>query len=334
MRVLPTLHQWLEHNLSTLDAIIFDIDGVLQVKGSAARGSRRLIEMLRRKNFPFYLLTNDGDHSTEEKADVLNNSGLCVSPDEIVSCADGLAGLFGSLEQQYPDGSSEKKDASDNGHALMGTTNNESPIVTDTSRDFHINRYSKQFLHKLSDTPFFIMGCLGTPCFAQKAGLKTTRNLQKIDICQGIIVGERNYDWEKTINAAVNFFIRYPEAPLIVPNPDEYYPGQNGQLCIGAGGVAGFMVQILKSYGITIEPLYLGKPFSPIFKKTHELLEKKYGKTIPLDRILMVGDYINSDIKGAKDFGCRSAIVLTGVTTIEMLQKSEIIPDMVFEILG
>ncbi|MBF0468141.1 MAG: hypothetical protein HQK61_04535 [Desulfamplus sp.] len=185
MRVLPTLHEWLESNLSNFDAIIFDIDGVLRVKGSAARGSRRLIEMLRREKFPFYLLTNDGDHSTEEKAAVLNKSGICVSPDEIVSCADGLAGLFDPLEQPYPAGNSEKKDE---------------------KKDFHDNRYSRKFSHELSDTPFFIMGCLGTPCFAKKAGLKTTRSLEKINICQGIIVGERNYDWEKTINAAVNFF--------------------------------------------------------------------------------------------------------------------------------
>ncbi len=284
MRIFPTLHGWLTSNISTLDALIFDIDGVLLVKGKAAPGSEELIQMLRRKKIPFFLLTNDGDHSTEEKAATLNQSGLFVVPDEIVSCSDGLMGLFDEVE--------------------------------------------------LSDDPFFIMGNLGTPCFAQKAGLKSSRTLDNINRCQGIIVGERNYNWEKTINAAVNFLIKNPDAPMIVPNPDEYYPGQNGELCIGAGGVARFIVQILKTYGVTIAPTYLGKPFAPIFRKTHALLENKYGKSIPLDRILMIGDYINSDIKGAKNFGCRSAIVLTGVTSMEMLKTSDVMPDLVFEILG
>lgn len=284
MSIFPTLHGWLASNLSTLDALVFDIDGVLLVKGEAAQGSSRLIEMLGREKIPFYLLTNDGDHSTQEKAATLNQTGLSVLPDEIVSCSDGLVELFKGRQ--------------------------------------------------ISDAPFFIMGNLGTPCFAEKAGLKTTRVLEKINSCQGIIVSERNYDWEKTINAAVNFFIKKPHAPMIVPNPDEYYPGQKGEVCIGAGGVARFITNILKTYGIKIEPAYLGKPFSPIFKKTHALLEEKYGRKIPLDRVLMIGDYINSDIKGAKNFGYRSALVLTGITSMENLESYDILPDMVFETLG
>ena len=280
----PTLEGWLAEHIDELDAIIFDIDGVLRVNDNAAPGAEALLKRFRKNRFPFYLLTNDGDHSTEEKAEILNHSGVPVQPDEIISCADGLSDLFEDIP--------------------------------------------------LSDTPFFIMGNLGNPCFAQKAGLHTTRVLEEMDQCQGIIVGERGYDWETTITAAVNFFIKNPEAPLIVPNPDEYYPGPTGALCIGAGGVARFITRILKTYGMTIAPAYLGKPFSPIFRRTHQLLEKKWEKSVALDRILMVGDYIHSDIRGAKNFGCRSALVLTGVTTNEMLAQSDILPDMVFERLG
>ncbi|SLM32706.1 Putative sugar phosphatase, haloalkanoate dehalogenase (HAD) superfamily [Desulfamplus magnetovallimortis] len=294
----PTLSGWLESNMPEVDALIFDIDGVLLVKGKAAEGSNRVMKMLRREKIPFYLLTNDGDHSTQEKASIIRQSGLEIFPEEIVSCADGL--------MELPVRAKKRK----------SRENGQNPgTITD-------------------DEPFFIMGNLGNPCFAQKAGMNTTRNLEKINSCQGIIVGERNYDWEKTINAAVNFFVKKPYAPLIVPNPDEYYPGSQGELCIGAGGVARFIVQILKTYGITVTPDYLGKPFTPIFKKTHSLLEEKYGKKIPLNRILMTGDYINSDIKGAINFGCLSAIVLTGVTTMEMLDKSDTLPDMVFRTLG
>lgn len=280
----PTLMQWLAHNINSLDAIVFDIDGVLRVKGEAAPGAESLLTMLREKDFPFFLLTNDGDHSTEEKSEILKQSKVSVKPDEIVSCADGLSDLFEGIT--------------------------------------------------LPDDPFFIMGNLGNPCFAKKAGLNTTRVLDEMDGCQGIIVGERGYDWEKTITAAVNFFIKHPEAPLIIPNPDEYYPGPTGALCIGAGGVGRFIARVLKTYGIPIAPAYLGKPFSPIFRKTHQMLEEKWGKPVSLDRLLMVGDYIHSDIKGAKNFGCRSALVLTGVTTKEMLKQSDTLPDMVFERLG
>jgi HAD superfamily hydrolase (TIGR01450 family) len=284
-QAIPTLHQWLRDNLYRVDALVFDIDGVLLVNGRAAQGSQDVLAMLRENRKPFFLLTNDGDHSTKEKADILNAAELQIHFTEIVSCADGLVTLNG-----------EKK---------------------------------------FSGEPFFIMGNLGNPCFAQKAGLNTTRDLSQIDHCQGIIVGEKGYDWETTITGAVNFFIQKPDAKLIVPNPDEYYPGKTfGQICIGAGGVARFIVQVLKTYGINLSPIYLGKPFSPIFQKTHAQLEAFYDRPIPRDRVLMVGDFIRSDIQGALDFGYCSALVLTGVTTRDMLDRSAVRPDLVFETLG
>ncbi len=183
--------------------------------------------------------------------------------------------------------------------------------------------------------PFFIMGNLGNPCFAQKAGLHTTRDLSQIHRCQGIIVGEKGYDWETTINAVVNFFIQKPDALLIVPNPDAYYPGKSpGHICIGAGGVARFIVRVLKTYGISVSPIYLGKPFSPIFQKTHAQLEAFYDRPVLRNRVLMAGDFIRSDVQGALDFGYCSALVLTGVTTLDMLERSAVRPDLVFETLG
>ena len=283
--VISTLHEWLRSHLDTLDALVFDIDGVLLVNGRAAPGSQDVLAMLRKNRIPFFLLTNDGDHSTEEKADILNAADLQIYFTEIVSCADGLVTLH------------------------MG--------------------------EKFSEDPFFIMGNLGNPCFAQKAGLHTTRDLSEIHRCQGIIVGEKGYDWETTINAVVNFFIQKPDARLIVPNPDEYYPGKtSGHICIGAGGVARFIVRVLETYGIRVSPIYLGKPFSPIFEKTHAQLEAFYGSPVPRNQVLMAGDFIRSDIQGALDFGYCSALVLTGVTTLDMLERSAVRPDLVFEKLG
>ena len=283
--VIPTLHEWLRSHPDMLDALVFDIDGVLLVNGKAASGSHEVLDMLRKNRMPFFLLTNDGDHSTKEKADILNAADLQIHFTEIVSCADGLVTLHGE----------------------------------------------KQF----SGDPFFIMGNLGNPCFARKAGLNTTRDLSRIDHCQGIIVGEKGYDWETTITGAVNFFIQKPAAHLIVPNPDEYYPGKTaGQICIGAGSVARFIVRVLKTYGIDLAPIYLGKPFSPIFQKTHDQLETLYDRSIPRNRVLMVGDFIRSDIQGALDFGYCSALMLTGVTTRDILERSAVRPDLVFETLG
>ncbi|MFK5952412.1 MAG: HAD hydrolase-like protein [Desulfobacterium sp.] len=144
---------WLFSHGASLDALVFDIDGVLLVKGKAAPGSRSLLAMLRKKYIPFYLLTNDGDHSTREKSQMLDALGIDVHPREIVSCA-------------------------------------------------------------------------------------------------------------------------------------------------------------------------------------HALLEEKCGRQIFRDRVLMTGDFIKSDIQGALDFGYRSALVLTGVTTVEMAENSAVQPDIIFQTLG
>ncbi len=282
--IFSTLSDWLDTRLDELDALVFDIDGVLLVNGGPAPGSQHLLARLRREKIPFFLLTNDGDHSTEEKARMLRSAHLEIHAREIVSCADGLVALAA-----------------------------EKPF---------------------SSAPFFIMGNLGNPCYAENAGLTTTRDLSKMDQCQGMIVGEQGYDWESAINRAVNFFIQNPHAPLIVPNPDEYYPGTGGRICIGAGGVARFVVQVLNAYGIQLTPIYLGKPFSPIFQLTHSRLETLYSQSIPRNRVLLAGDYLRSDIHGALNFGYRSALLLTGVTTREMVDRSPVKPDLVFETLG
>lgn len=93
MPIFPTLSEWLDARLDELDALIFDIDGVLLINGGPAPGSQGLLALLRRKKMPFFLLTNDGDHSTEEKAEILCSAHLKIHAGEIVSCADGLLTL-------------------------------------------------------------------------------------------------------------------------------------------------------------------------------------------------------------------------------------------------
>jgi HAD superfamily hydrolase (TIGR01450 family) len=184
--------------------------------------------------------------------------------------------------------------------------------------------------HGLSGAPFFVMGNLGSPCYAEAAGLKTTRELKELPRCRGVIVGENNYDWEPTINAVVNFFIHHPEALLITPNPDEYYPDGRGGLRLAAGSVARLIQRALATYGCPKQPLYLGKPHAPIFRFAHRRLEQMAGRGIAKGRVLMIGDNLDSDVAGATAFGYRAAVVLTGITTPEMLAGARPKPDWVW----
>ena len=178
--------------------------------------------------------------------------------------------------------------------------------------------------------PVFVLGDLGNPCYAAKAGLCPTRELKELDACAAVIVGEGRYDWQDIFNAVVNSFLRSPQRPLIVPNPDEYYPGQGGKIVIAAGGIGRFLNQVLTVYGTPPELLYLGKPYQPIFQHSHAAMERRLGRSVPRDRVLMLGDSLASDVTGARAFGYRPALVLTGITREQHLGRAGAKPDLVF----
>jgi HAD superfamily hydrolase (TIGR01450 family) len=180
----------------------------------------------------------------------------------------------------------------------------------------------------------FVAGRLGEPCYAEAAGIRVTRRLEELVECAGVILGEEEFDWEPVINGVINFFIVHPEAPLIVPNPDLYFPAGGGRVRVASGAVAALIRLVLRRHGVRLEPLLLGKPHRPIFLHGHRRLEERAGRVLPRRRVLMVGDSLGSDIRGALRFRYRSALLLTGATTAVALASSRIRPELVFERIG
>ncbi len=180
---------------------------------------------------------------------------------------------------------------------------------------------------------FFLMGELGDPCYAEEAGLRTTSSFEELSDCAGVLVGEGKYDWQNTINRVINFFVKaagHPTPPLIVPNPDMLFPAGNGEIRIASGGISRLIEEVLATYGVDIDTVYLGKPYAPIFHYNHAYLEKRANRILPPSRVLMLGDTLEGDIEGARRFGYLSALMLTGATSEERLKASKSRPDYVF----
>lgn len=176
-----------------------------------------------------------------------------------------------------------------------------------------LSRLSRE--RKLEGRRFFVMGDLGNPDYADRAGMVVTRARSTLDECAGVIVGEENYDWQPTFNAVINFFIRHPEAHFIVPNPDIYWPDNHGAIAIGAGAKARFIRSVLEDYGVSIQPEYLGKPYRAVYEFARARLAAIRGKDCESpERIVMVGDSLKGDIRGANRVGFLSVLVLTGIT--------------------
>ncbi len=67
----------------------------------------------------------------------------------------------------------------------------------------------------------------------------------------------------------------------------------------------------------------IGKPAPLMFRMALKLARAKPEKT------LMMGDQIETDIRGARNVGIRSALVLSGVESLDSLRSSNVKPDLV-----
>lgn len=167
--------------------------------------------------------------------------------------------------------------------------------------------------------------------FTQAAHIALTENVTPS--CSGVIVGEGGLSSAETV---FNFLLKKTEVPLLVANPDSYWPSFRtpGEFGIGAGATARFICQLLKDAGMKKSPVYLGKPYSPIyeclFSCLRELFPQKSFNTPA--RIVMLGDSLTSDIAGANRNGLCSALVMTGITGYEQLPQIPEIqrPDLIF----
>ena len=104
-------------------------------------------------------------------------------------------------------------------------------------------------------------------------------------------------------------------ARFIGTNPDTTYPGEEGILP-GAGSIIAALKVATEK-----EPLIIGKPNEPVFEVVREKLNA--------DKIWVVGDRLDTDMAFAKKIGAKAIMVLTGVNTLEDIEKSEVKPDIV-----
>lgn len=105
--------------------------------------------------------------------------------------------------------------------------------------------------------------------------------------------------------------------PFYGTNPDRTFPTPNG-LVPGAGAI---LAALEAATGV--HPIIAGKPSPDMYFMALELLQ------LPAAETLAVGDRLDTDILGGQRAGCRTGLVLSGVTTPADLQAWEPKPDFV-----
>lgn len=104
-------------------------------------------------------------------------------------------------------------------------------------------------------------------------------------------------------------------ALFIGTNPDTTYPSEEG-IIPGAGSI---LAALQTATGRA--PLIIGKPNEPVY----EIVEEK----LKADEIWVVGDRLDTDIAFAKRIGAKAIMVLTGVSTLEDVERSDFKPDLI-----
>jgi 4-nitrophenyl phosphatase len=161
----------------------------------------------------------------------------------------------------------------------------------------------------------FIIGMEGLVRTLRKRGFK---NSDKDPIA--VVVGlDKNVTYKKLRTATL---LIHQGVPFIGTNGDMTFPAPEG-LAPGAGSLLAALVA-----STNIEPEIIGKPHSTLFLHALGFLG------ICPEDALVIGDRLETDIAGGQSVGCKTALVLSGVSTRAMAEEWDPPPDIITENLN
>ena len=156
----------------------------------------------------------------------------------------------------------------------------------------------------------FVIGEDGVIQALEKAGF-----ILSSEDANAVVVGmDRGITFDKLKTACL--LIRRG-VPFFATNPDRTFPTPEG-LIPGAGA----LVAALEAC-TDVHPTIIGKPNPYLF----EMAIQRLG--LSPEEVLVVGDRLETDILGGARAGCRTALVLSGISTKEEASTFEVKPDLI-----
>ena len=156
-----------------------------------------------------------------------------------------------------------------------------------------------------------VLGPADSACYVEDAGGVVVPPDEAFEV---LVIGDESgppfIEW---VDAALSSLLASIDAGrhvhLVVPNPDLIYPGADGGFGFAAGTVANMFegALALRYPGRPdLRFVRLGKPNSPIFEDAM----RRAGTS----NVVMIGDQLETDIKGARAAGLDAVWIETGVT--------------------
>lgn len=153
--------------------------------------------------------------------------------------------------------------------------------------------------------------------YIKKQGVHIIEDVSKYKNAKNILVsGNINFGYKDLMYASLCV---QNGAKLYATSVDNSYPTILGNV----PATGSLIAAIKKTFPTSVTNL--GKPSRKIFNLAKNIL----GITKP--KILTIGDNLKTDIAGSNSLGIQSALVLTGKTSIDQINKSKIKPDYILK---
>ena len=183
--------------------------------------------------------------------------------------------------------------------------------------------------HGLANAPSIVLGTEDSADYVRAAG---GRVVPSHDASAEVVVlaDDAGYPLLETCNAVVSVLLARLDAGLhtrlVLPNPDHIFPSGPQKYGIASGAIAEMIESVLRLRAPGGEHRFvpLGKPHAPIFEaalRRSPVQDKR--------RIVMVGDQLLTDVRGARDVGLDSVFIETGVGRLRDAQVHGIEPTWV-----
>lgn len=168
-----------------------------------------------------------------------------------------------------------------------------------------------------------VLGPAGTQELVREGGGIVARSdATEVD---AIVIGNQDgFDFLAGIERTINLICRAIEAGrpprLLVPNPDVIFPKGGNEIGITCGGIALLIEAALRARYHDAAPQFarLGKPFGPIFDEAKRRAQS--------DSIVLIGDQMDTDIKGGFDAGIATILTGGGMTDLSALSFGTVVP--------
>ena len=165
--------------------------------------------------------------------------------------------------------------------------------------------------HKLSGARCAVLGPDDSAQYVSDAGGKVVSPANGFDV---VVIGdEAGYPFVETVDTVLSELFhkveRREKIHLVLPNPDLIYPKADRGYGITSGSIALIFEAALRLR-------YPGRPdlsFERLGKPNAEIFEEALVRSGTVNMV-MIGDQLETDIRGANAFGLDSVLVGTGVT--------------------